>query len=187
MDLSDDAKLVSMFTQIGFPAPDLNVSKWVQGPSQKISRLKGKVVLVEVFQVNCPGCFVYGIPEAIAMQERNGKSLVVVGLATAFEDFDKNNLENLKLLLSKGEVIGETRRVLGNLGMLDGDKLPYKINFPVAMDSIRSGTVPETFEEYGLKGTPSAILIDKKGILRFTSFGQNERLANMVQALINEK
>ena len=31
----------------------------------------------------------------------------------------------------------------------------------------------KTFEEYGLRGTPSAILIDKKGILQQTIFGSN--------------
>jgi hypothetical protein len=31
----------------------------------------------------------------------------------------------------------------------------------------------KTFEEYGLQGTPSAILIDKKDILRQTVFGSN--------------
>jgi hypothetical protein len=31
----------------------------------------------------------------------------------------------------------------------------------------------KTFEQYGLRGTPSSILIDKNGILRQTSFGSD--------------
>jgi hypothetical protein len=62
--------------------------------------------------------------------------LTVLGVATAFEDFDKNTLENLKLLLT-GEVIGATRRVLGEYGRLaPGNKLGYKIPFSVGMDTL---------------------------------------------------
>lgn len=175
-----------MTVPIGFPAPDLKISKWVQGPSTNVSKQKGKVVLVEVFQVNCPGCFIYGLPEGISIHEKYRKGLTVIGLATAFEDFDKNNLENLKLLLNKGEVIGETKRALGNLGLLDGGKLSYKIPFPVAMDSLREGRIPETFEEYDLHGTPSAIVIDKRGILRQITFGQSGNLERLILNLLKE-
>jgi hypothetical protein len=44
----------------------------------------------------------------------------------------------------------------------------------------------KTFEEYGLRGTPSAIVIDKNGILRQTLFGSNGFLENAVKQLINE-
>jgi hypothetical protein len=43
----------------------------------------------------------------------------------------------------------------------------------------------ETFEEYALRGTPSSILIDKKGILRHVGFGQNGVLDNAVRTLLN--
>jgi len=44
----------------------------------------------------------------------------------------------------------------------------------------------ETFEEYALRGTPSSILIDKKGMLRDVSFGQNGLLESRIQSLLNE-
>ncbi len=60
----------------------------------------------------------------------------MLGLATAFKDFDKNTLENLKLLLTTGKVIGAPRRVLGEYGRLaPGNRVSYKIPFPVAMDA----------------------------------------------------
>ena len=92
-----------MTAKIGSPAPNLQVSSWVQGKPTNIDSEKGNVVLVEVFQVNCPGCFLYGIPEAIDIYKKyKEKGLAVLGLATAFEDFDKNNLENLQALVSNG-------------------------------------------------------------------------------------
>jgi hypothetical protein len=173
-----------MLAEIGMPAPKLKISKWVKGPATNINKLKGKVILVEVFQVNCPGCFIYALPEALSFYGRY-KNLKIIGLATAFEDFEINNLENLKKLIKTREVFGETQKVLQGIGLLSGGKLSYEIPFPVAMDSV-TGETPETFTAYRLSGTPSKILIDKKGILRKTIFGQDERLEGLVLNLLKE-
>jgi thiol-disulfide isomerase/thioredoxin len=219
-----------MPAQIGNRAPNLSVSEWVQGRPTNIDKERGNVVLVEVFQVNCPGCFTYGIPQAVDMYKKYyNDDLRVLGVATAFEDFDKNTLENLKLLLTTGGVIGAPRRVLGEYGRLaPGNKIGYKIPFPVAMDTLlkvgpmtddnvmdfieanfpdfRSYAAKDkesiyerakqylklkqfsakTFEEYGLRGTPSVILIDKKGVLRQTFFGSNNSLEGTVKELLDE-
>jgi thiol-disulfide isomerase/thioredoxin len=136
-----------MVAKIGSKAPNLEVSSWVQGKPTNIDKEKGNVVLVEVFQVNCPGCFLYGIPEAIDLHKKyKDKGLTVLAVATAFEDFDKNNLQNLEKLVTTGEVIGETYRALAQYGQLkDGNKLPYKIPFPVGMDLLKkeSGALSE--------------------------------------------
>jgi AhpC/TSA family len=219
-----------MAARIGDKAPNLAVSEWVQGRPTNIDKERGNVVLVEIFQVNCPGCFTYGIPQAIDMYTKyHDSGLRVLGLATAFEDFDKNTLENLKLLLATGQVIGEPSKVLAQYGFLQpGNKLSYKIPFPVGMDKLitlgplshdkimdfieaqipdfrsynekyREGIYNQvqqylkqkhfsakTFEEYGLRGTPSAIIIDKNGILRETVFGSNGFLEDAVKQLLNE-
>ena len=219
-----------MPARIGHKAPNLAVSEWVQGRPTNIDKEMGNVILVEVFQVNCPGCFSHGIPQAIDIYAKyRDRGLRVLGLATAFEDFDKNTLENLRLLLTKGQVIGEPNRVLGQYGLLrDGNKLNYKIPFPVGMDKLFSfgpltnnkimdfieANMPDfrsysekdrssiynqvrqylerkqfsamTFEEYGLRGTPSSILIDKTGVLRQTVFGSDGLLESSVERLLNE-
>jgi thiol-disulfide isomerase/thioredoxin len=220
-----------MVVRIGAQAPNLEVSTWVQGKPTNIDKEKGNVVLIEVFQVNCPGCFLYGIPEAIDLYRKYRDSgLKVVGVATAFEDFDKNNLENLQRLVTTGEVIGETFRALSQYGQLrHGNKLPYDIPFPIAMDMLKKESSPltdskvidfieanvpdfrsyterdrqvviqrvkhylkskqfsaKTFEEYALRGTPSGILVDRKGILRGTYFGSNGFLEGAAEELIRE-
>lgn len=124
-----------MRAQIGQKAPNIEVSEWVQGLASNFDQEKDKVILVEVFQVNCPGCFLYGIPEAINLYNKyKDEGLRVWGVATAFEDFDKNTLENLKLLVKTGETIGETKNALSMYGRLKDGKLGYKIPFPLAMD-----------------------------------------------------
>ncbi|MDQ3948563.1 MAG: TlpA family protein disulfide reductase [Thermoproteota archaeon] len=220
-----------MVATVGTRAPNLEVSSWVQGKPTNIDKERGNVLLVEVFQVNCPGCFLYSIPEVIDIYKRyRDKGLIVLGLATAFEDFDKNNLENLQKLVSTGEVIGETYRAFSNIGQVrDGNKLPYKIPFPVAMDMLvkQSGPLTDskvmdfieanipsfqsyaendrqvliervkqylkskeysakTFDEYALRGTPSIILVDRKGVLKGTYFGSNGFLEGTVEELIGE-
>ena len=59
-----------------------------------------------------------------------------MGMATAFEDYDKNTLENLEMLLTTGEVVGDTKQALSQYGQLNEGKLSYKIPYPVAMDSL---------------------------------------------------
>ena len=95
---------------------------------------KDHIVLVEVFQVNCPGCFLYGIPEAINIYNKyKDQGVRVLGIATAFEDFDKNTVENLEMLAKTGDTVGETKKALSMYGKSSDGKIPYKIPFPLAM------------------------------------------------------
>ena len=129
--------MTGKLAQIGQKAPLLSVSEWVQGGPVNLDQLLGRVVLVEVFQVNCPGCFLYALPEAIDLHRKYADAgLTVLGVATAFEDFDKNTLENLRLLAERNEVIGETFKALNQHGQLDQERLPYRIPFPLAMDQL---------------------------------------------------
>ena len=215
---------------IGEKAPNLKLGKWVQGIDTNFDKEGDNVKLVEVFQVNCPGCFMHSIPEIINIYNKyKGDGLSVMGVATAFEDYDKNTLENLEMLLTTGEVVGDTKQALTQYGQLNDGKLQFKIPYPVAMDSlVKEGGEPsmekmtafikqqipnfesqpedyknqiyarvkeyykskeytaETFEMYSLQGTPSTILVDRKGILRDVSFGSTANLDAMVQKLLDE-
>lgn len=216
--------------QIGEKAPELAISEWVQGLPTTFADEKDHVVLVEVFQVNCPGCFLYGIPEAINIYNQYADDGIrVMGVATAFEDYDKNTLDNLRALAEHGTVIGETYRALEQYGQLENDTLPYKIPFPLGMDELTrvNGQVSDdyimayikaqlpdfdneslsrrqdiiqrvrnymstkeysakTFEMYALRGTPSTILIDRRGILRDVAFGQTGTIESKVVKLLQE-
>jgi len=69
-----------MSVQIDQKAPNLKVSKWVQGMDTNLDKQNDNVVVVEVFQVNCPGCFMYGIPESIEIYNKyksDGVSVLV--------------------------------------------------------------------------------------------------------------
>ncbi|MEC4748275.1 TlpA family protein disulfide reductase [Methylomicrobium sp. Wu6] len=129
--------MTDKLAQIGRHAPLLAVSEWVQGGPVNFDQLLGRVVLVEVFQVNCPGCFLHALPKAVELHRKYADAgLAVLGVATAFENFDKNTLENLRRLVERREVIGETFKVLSQHGQLDQGLLPYRIPFPLAMDQL---------------------------------------------------
>jgi len=220
-----------MSAVIGQKAPNFAVSDWVQGAPTNFDQEKDHIVLVEVFQVNCPGCFMHALPEAINIYNKyKDEGVRVIGIATAFEDYDKNTLDNLKMLVETGEVIGETKSALSMYGQLQtGNKLNYKIPFPLAMDKLTKidgkvsdekimqfiyGQIPEfdsqseeyrkqiiqrvrdymktkeysaeTFEKFALQGTPSMIIVDRKGILRDVSFGQSGNVDAVIQKLLSE-
>ncbi len=215
---------------LGQRAPNLGISEWVQGLPTNFDQEKDHIIVTEVFQVNCPGCFLYGMPAMIDIYNRyRDEGVRVLGMATAFEDFDKNTLDNLKMLVETGEVIGDTLNGLSQYGQLDGNKLRYKIPFPVAMDMLTKvegepgrekimefihSQIPEfdsqpedyknqiikrvkdhmmakeysaeTFEKYALRGTPSTIIVDRRGILRDVSFGQTGHVEQIIQSLLGE-
>ncbi|MBT5375790.1 MAG: TlpA family protein disulfide reductase [Nitrospinaceae bacterium] len=129
--------MTSPMPQVDSPAIDLAIEKWVTGPTTNISHEIGKPILIHIFQVNCPGCFTHGIPEIIEVHNQFKDSpLLVWGLATAFEDFHHNNLENLNKLIQTGEVVGETLEVLNTQGLLNNNRLDYRLPFPIAWDKI---------------------------------------------------
>ncbi|MBS3964549.1 MAG: redoxin domain-containing protein [Methylomonas sp.] len=122
---------------IGHPAPDWDVADWVQGEASSLHDHRGRLVLVEVFQVNCPGCFLYALPQAIELDRRyRDQGLTVIGLATAFEDFDLNTLANLCLLAEHGQVVGASLQALQAQGVLQQGRWPHRIPFPLAMDRL---------------------------------------------------
>ncbi|QSB25343.1 hypothetical protein [Flavobacterium sp. CLA17] len=83
----------------------LNTQELVQGKFKA-----EKVNLAFVFQVNCPGCFIYGIPMMNDLYKSYKDKFGFIGVATAFEDFEYNNEANLKLLLDNGTLVGETKK-----------------------------------------------------------------------------
>ena len=213
-------------------APQPEIECWAQGYEPDICNLTGQVILIEVIQVNCPGCFVHALPEVIRLHETyESQGLKVFAIATAFEHFEHNTLNNLQRLLQHGELTGDPLFQLDRAGFLEDNKLPYSIPFSVAMDKLvrnssgvsekeinqfilsqipdffdgaldeeRKKTIYQqaenylkaktynarTFEMYQLQGTPSSILIDKKGLLRQVSFGLANTLETDIQQLLSE-
>lgn len=103
--------------------------------------LQGKFVakslnLAFVFQVNCPGCFIHGIPLINQLYEAFGNDVGFIGVSTAFEDFELNTRENTIDLLRNGTLVSETKKYFSE--NFDQVNYPIKIEFPVTFDQMLS-------------------------------------------------
>ena len=138
------------------PAPELDVSQWFNTTGDlSLARLRGRVVLIEAFQMLCPGCVAHGLPLAQRAQATFGPELQVVGLHTVFEHHAAMTPVSLEAFLHE-----------------------YRITFPVGVDrAVPGDTVPSTMRRYELRGTPSLVLVDRSGRLRHHAFGQIDELA----------
>lgn len=134
------------------PAPEWRVDQWFNTAAPlSLQALRGKVVVLESFQMLCPGCVSHGLPQAQRIAATFAPNQVaVIGLHTVFEHHAAMTPVSLQAFLHE-----------------------YRITFPVGVDrAARSGGIPETMSAYGMRGTPTLSLIDANGVLRFQHFGQ---------------
>jgi hypothetical protein len=150
-------------------ALELQVLKWLNSESPiTLESLQGKVVAIFAFQMLCPGCVEHSIPQAKKVYTLfPNEDLVVLGLHTVFEHHAAMTEVSLKAFLHE-----------------------YRIPFPVAIDlpSVDKSPLPETMKSYQLGGTPSLILVDKRGQLRKVKMGHEQDLilGAELMTLLNE-
>lgn len=152
-------------------APDWLISEWINSPGVTLTELKGKVVIVEFFQLWCPGCNKFTIPlmkqwnKTFKNQIESGK-LKILSIHTVFEGHEYQTPERLKSFVKeKG------------------------IHHLVGIDAQKKGEyLPETMKRYGTRGTPEVAIIDKNGYIQFQIFGGFDpaMAENLIRRLINE-
>ena len=133
------------------PAPELQVSQWFNTDTPPtLASLRGRVVVLHAFQMLCPGCVSHGLPQAMKIHQAFlNQEVQVLGLHTVFEHHAAMAPHALQAFLHE-----------------------YRIAFPVAVDLASSeGPVPRTMQAYGLRGTPSLVVIDRQGMVRLNHFG----------------
>ena len=145
-----------MTTEPTFPvAPELAISRWFNTDgTPTLADLRGEVVVLEAFQMLCPGCVSHGLPQAQRIQQMFGDELTVLGLHTVFEHHEAMTPVSLEAFLYE-----------------------YRISFPVGVDAHEPGvTTPITMGRYQLRGTPSLVIIDRAGRIRLNAFGRADDL-----------
>lgn len=138
-------------------APPILASEWLNTPEPlTLDALRGRVVVIECFQMLCPGCVSHGLPQARRIAETfRAEDVAVLGLHCVFEHHDVMTPVALRVFLHE-----------------------YRIRFPVAVDMPGTdGPLPRTMASYGLEGTPTLLLIDRSGRLRARHFGSVPDLA----------
>ncbi|MBS0214108.1 MAG: TlpA family protein disulfide reductase [Proteobacteria bacterium] len=153
----------------GDKPPAWQVREWLNADDPpSLQSLRGKVVLLEAFQMLCPGCVSHGIPQALrARQTFPEDALAVLGLHTVFEHH-----------AAQGSAIALKAFLHEN-----------RVHFPVGIDAHAEGeAIPLTMRAYAMQGTPTLLLYDRKGRLRMQRFGMIEdmQLGAEIATLIGE-
>ncbi|HQW81829.1 MAG: redoxin domain-containing protein [Rhodanobacteraceae bacterium] len=151
-----------------FPlARPLHTSQWFNSPPLQLADLRGRVVVLEVFQMLCPGCVSHALPQALEIAQTFARDdVAVIGLHSVFEHHAAMTPVGLEAFLHE-----------------------YRIGFPVGVDAVLPGSpTPATMQAYAMQGTPTTILIDRAGRLRLQHFGRLRDLAigAQIAALVGE-
>ena len=151
------------------PAPAWHTTDWLNTAQPlTLEALRGRVVLLEAFQMLCPGCVSHGIPQAQRAAEAfKDAPFAVIGMHTVFEHHEAMQLPSLRAFLHE-----------------------YRVRFPVGVDApgADGDPIPRTMRAYQMQGTPTTILIDAQGRLRAHIFGVHEdlRLGAEIATLLGE-
>jgi peroxiredoxin len=150
-------------------APEWTIAQWLNTEEpMALADRRGRVIIAGAFQMLCPGCVSELIPQLRKAHGLfKGAAVDVIGLHTVFEHHAAMQPVSLKAFLHEN-----------------------RIAFPVAVDAPQwpDNPLPVTMERYGMRGTPTMLLIDKKGQLRRHSFGHIDdmQLGAEVMALLGE-
>ena len=102
--------------QSRYPAvPELAVTRWFNtANSPTLAGLGGEVVVIEAFQMLCPGCVSHGLPQAKRIQQAFGDDVIVLGLHCVFEHHEAMNPVSLEAFSTRvsHHVPGRRRRPL---------------------------------------------------------------------------
>ena len=155
----------------GIKAPEWDIAEWINGDAVTLEELKGKVVILEFFQLWCPGCNEFSIPLMKAWQntftkEIESGQLVMLSIHTVFEGHFMQSPGRLKSFVKKKGIthlVGIDRHI--------GDE-----------------EIPETMSRYRTRGTPEMAFIDKQGNIRVQQFGSfnPDRGETLVRQLLGE-
>jgi hypothetical protein len=143
----------------GTPAPPWSTVRWFNhdGTLQP-GALRGRVLVLHAFQMLCPGCVRHALPQAERLRDAFApEDVVLVGLHTVFEHHAVTAPPALAAFIHEN-----------------------RIRYPVGVDAPAEAPddpVPQTMRRYGFKGTPSLVLIDRRGHLRRQGFGPEPDVA----------
>ncbi len=155
---------------LGNAAPELvAVDRWFPGQPQTLANMRGKVVLLDFWATWCAPC-IAAFP----------------ALSEWHQDYEKDGLEILGVTKYQGEAEGVPVDAATEIEYLQRfrktQRLPY--DFVVAKDNSNQSN-------YGAGSIPTAVLIDRRGIIRYiesgTSASREEELRQEIVKLLAEK
>jgi thiol-disulfide isomerase/thioredoxin len=150
-------------------APEWVISEWINSEGFTLSDMRGKVVIIDFFQLWCPGCNKFsGLLMKKWAQKYSGRTdIQLVAIHTVFEGHSQQTPKRLRQYVKE-----------------------KNITYPVGIDDQASGQrLPETMILYRTRGTPEMAIIDKEGKIRFQHFGSfnPDVVEKLINILLNER
>ena len=150
-------------------APAWDISEWINADPGNVDSLSGKVIVIDFFQLWCPGCNKFSGPLLTHWQQKFADSiadgqLILMKIHTVFEGHSYQTVRRLKSYIRE-----------------------KKIDLPVGVDRHADGErLPETMRRYRTRGTPEIAIIDRDGIIQFQEFGyfEPEPVEAMIQSML---
>ncbi|MCI0390498.1 MAG: TlpA family protein disulfide reductase [Acidobacteria bacterium] len=158
---------------IGTPAPELDVSRWIEGKERtpkSLNELRGNVVLLN-FWAMWSEPFVDSSPRLRGFQSKYaGKGFEIIGVTKFYGRSDTEEFPS-----REQEFKG-----------LQNYKARHQLTYPLAIGKMDDVT---NEERYGVAGIPTMILIDRRGVVRHVKRGAGEyrKLEKQVEKLLGEK
>jgi thiol-disulfide isomerase/thioredoxin len=142
-------------------APEFTgIEKWLNSEPLTMQQLRGKVVLVDFWTYTCINC-INTLPYVKSWHQKyKDQGLVVVGVHTPEFPFERST-DNVKTAIKR-----------------------FDIRYPVAQDNRYA-----TWDAYNNRYWPAVYLIDKKGRVAYTHFGEGQyaQTEAAIKALLEQK
>ncbi|SMG55287.1 thioredoxin family protein [Paraburkholderia susongensis] len=143
------------------PAPEFTgITQWLNSEPLKLQQLRGKVVLVDFWTYSCINC-ANTLPYVKSWNQKyKDQGLTVIGVHTPEYPFERDT--------------GNVKTAIKRLG----------ISYPVAQDNQYA-----TWNAYNNQYWPAFYLIDKKGQIVYSHFGEGDyaQTEAKIQALLAQK
>jgi thiol-disulfide isomerase/thioredoxin len=150
-------------------APEIVISKWVEQAPVTISSLRGRVVLLDFWATWCGPCLA-AFPHLREWQEKyKDRGLVILGITKYY-----------------GHGNGREMTPAEELSFIERFKKQYDLTYGVAVTE-----TDNNHRNYGVSAIPTAVLIDRQGVIRLlttgTGGGNEAEISAAIEKLIEEK
>lgn len=158
-------ELIKKVSLIGKPAPEIFVKEWINSAPLSLARLRGRVVLLEFWATWCKQC-----EETVRLLKRLNDEHAASGLVT---------IALTRYYLAYPGMVEEQSK---ELQLIKNFVAKHEMEFPVGVSENE-----RTQEDYGAGGLPALVLIDRRGVVRYsTGGGEDDHFKRLLHQCLRE-